>query len=107
MPLYRPGLNADAVSHVTATEAFGVGIEYFIVNSGGRYAKFVSGADYRREIAAEQHEVIRICRFPEKGNHGVFHVPKIYPLESGVMKIHFIERSILNIEPVQLAYENL
>src|SRR6476660_5165299 len=71
MPLDCPRLNADAVSHVTAAEAFGVAIEDFIVNPGGRYAKFVSGADYRREIAAEQHEVVRIRRFPEKGNDRV------------------------------------
>ena len=62
---------------------------------------------HRREIAAEQKVLARIAGLAEKGNHGMIHVAEIHPVETGVMKIHFIHRRVSLIELVQLGHHDL
>src|SRR4029077_18701379 len=107
VPRHRLGPDAAGIAFAGAFVMVGVGIEDFAIKAGFGDADAVIFADYRREIADCDNEILGISSAAYEGQNTGGRVIGFDPFEARPFEVHFMERPLAGMKKIQASYEPL
>ena len=101
------GVKASCISHVTAPIDCGIAVEEFTIVTFVWHANSIVLVRNRGEVTHAYNLIILVLGFSKKGDHGVGCIGKVDPLETVPVVIEFVQRRLLAVEMVEVAYQAL
>src|ERR1017187_9728416 len=87
---YGTRRDAASIAHVAAAEQLRIRVEDLLVEAFFRYAELVALPGHRREVAADQDEILRVVAAAQERDDGILPVAEVDPLEARMVEVHLI-----------------
>src|SRR6185436_243463 len=104
MPGNRFGLHAAEIADVASAVDGRIAVQQLPVPARSRHADTVAMPRHRREVAGTDNVLRLIPRPTDEGHGRLLPVVEVDPLKTGPLEIHFMERRLGPVEPVEIAH---